>query len=81
MESLTAAVRRGDVERVCPDSPWDWDAHRRRCVREALKLLLLLLLLTVRARGSTECGGGGGGGEETREGRRRGIQQPGGKAA
>lgn len=77
IESLAAAVRRGDVERVCLDSPWDWDAHRRRCVREALKPLLLL---TVRARGSTECGGGGGG-EETREGRRRGIQQPGGKAA
>lgn len=54
----------GDVERVCLDSLWDWDAHLRWCVREALKPLLLLL--TVRARGSTECGGG----EETREGRR-----------
>lgn len=26
-ESLTAAIRGGDVERVCPDSPWDRDAH------------------------------------------------------
>ncbi len=53
------------MSRVCLDSLWDWDAHLRWCVREALKPLLLLL--TVRARGSTECGGG----EETREGRGR----------
>lgn len=72
------------MSRVCLDSLWDWDARLRWCVREAPKplLLLLLLLLTVRTRGSTECGGG----EETKEGgggvqRRRGIQQPGVKAA
>lgn len=62
VENLTGKVRGGDVERVCLDSLWEWDAHLRWCVRKAQKPLLLLL--TVRARGSTECGGG----EEMREG-------------
>lgn len=62
VKNLTTKVRGGDVDKVCLDSLWEWDAHLRWCVREALKPLLLLL--TVRARGSAECGGG----EEMREG-------------